>query len=115
MAKNQEVKPYRRNIIKNFLEKLQTHDISQITKVLKGIFDGISIGDWGKKDLNEILLEEKVDEVVVDALRKYKSTNEFSRAATVIFDFLLCIYKISHKVRINIKTLDDIWSILEGN
>jgi hypothetical protein len=32
-----------------------------VTKVLKGIFDGIAVGDWGKKDLNEILLEEKVD------------------------------------------------------
>ena len=52
VSKNQEVKPYRRNIIKNFLEKLTTHDISQVTKVLKGIFDGIAIGDWGKKDLN---------------------------------------------------------------
>lgn len=112
MSKNQEVKPYRRNIIKNFLEKLSTHDISQVTKVLKGIFDGIAIGDWGKKDLNEILLEEKVDEVVVEALKKYKSTSEFSKVATVILDFLLCIYKISHKVKINIKTLDEIWTIL---
>lgn len=52
MAKNPEMKPHRRTIIKNFLDKISTHDITQVTKVLKGIFDGISVGDWGKKDLN---------------------------------------------------------------
>lgn len=44
MAKNHEVKPFRRKIIKAFLEKLSTHDTSQIAKVLKGIFDGIGTG-----------------------------------------------------------------------
>lgn len=61
VAKNSELKAYRRNIIKSFLDKLTTHDVSQVTKVLKGIFEGIGYGDWGKQALNEILAEEKVD------------------------------------------------------
>ena len=31
---------------------MSTHDVSQVTKVLKGIFEGIGYGDWGKKDLS---------------------------------------------------------------
>lgn len=38
VAKNHDVKPHRRGIIKAFLQKLSTHDTSQVTKVLKGIF-----------------------------------------------------------------------------
>jgi hypothetical protein len=37
------------------MSKLTTHNISQVAKVLKGIFEGIGIGEYGKKDLNEIL------------------------------------------------------------
>lgn len=40
---------------------MHTHDISQITKILKAIFEGIGIGEWGKKDLYEILGDEKID------------------------------------------------------
>lgn len=65
MSKNPDVKPYRRGIIRNFLEKLSTNDVSQVTKVLKGIFEGIGACDWDKKELNEILTDDKVDEVVI--------------------------------------------------
>lgn len=41
---------------------MSTHDVSQVTKVLRGIFEGIGHGDWaGKSNLNEVLFEEKVD------------------------------------------------------
>lgn len=59
------MKPKRRAIIKNFLDKMETHDISQITKVLKNIFEGIGVGEWGKKDLYDILADEKIDEVCI--------------------------------------------------
>ena len=52
VARSYEMKPYRRQIIKSFLEKLATHDVVKVTQVLKDIFTGIGIGDWGKKDLN---------------------------------------------------------------
>ena len=39
---------------------MNTHDITQVTKVLKGILSSIGIGEWGKKDLREILSEENV-------------------------------------------------------
>lgn len=38
------MKPCRRDIIHSFIEKLTTHNINQVSKVLKGIFEGIGIG-----------------------------------------------------------------------
>ena len=43
------MRPKKRDIIRNFLERLTTHDITQVTKVLKGIFEGIGIGEMGKR------------------------------------------------------------------
>lgn len=40
---------------------MATHDISQITKVLKAIFEGIAIGEWGKRDLFDILHDEDIN------------------------------------------------------
>ena len=51
---------YRREIIKNFIAKLNTSDYEKVIKVLKGIFDGINVGEWGRKDLSDILEDEKV-------------------------------------------------------
>ena len=55
------MKAHRIDIIRSFLARLTTHDITQVTKVLKGIFEGIGIGEWGKKELNDILSEENVN------------------------------------------------------
>ena len=49
VAKNYDMRTYQRDIIRSFLSKLSTHDTNQVTKVLKGIFEGIGFGDWGKK------------------------------------------------------------------
>ena len=38
------MKAYRREIIKNFIAKLNTSDYEKVIKVLKGIFDGINVG-----------------------------------------------------------------------
>lgn len=65
MAKGYEMKEYRRDIIHSFINKLTTHNIKQVSRVLKGIFEGIGVGEYGKKDLNSILAEEKIDEVVI--------------------------------------------------
>jgi hypothetical protein len=43
------MRPKKRDIIRNFLERLTTYDITQVTKVLKGIFEGIGIGEMGKR------------------------------------------------------------------
>ena len=55
------MKNHRRETIRNLLNQLTTHDITQTTKALKGMFEGIGFGDWDKKELNEILAEENVD------------------------------------------------------
>jgi hypothetical protein len=36
--------------------------------LLKGIFDGLGVGEWGKKDLVEIIEEMKIEEKVVKAV-----------------------------------------------
>lgn len=55
------MKSCRREIIHSFITQLTTNNITQVSKVLKGIFEGIGIGEYGKKDLNEILAEENID------------------------------------------------------
>lgn len=52
VAKGYEMKSCRRDIIHSFISKLTTHNINQVSKVLKGIFEGIGVGEYGKKDLN---------------------------------------------------------------
>lgn len=66
------MKSYRRDIIHSFMNKLTTHNIKQVSRVLKGIFEGIGVGEYGKKDLNEILAEENIDEVVVQAIANHR-------------------------------------------
>jgi hypothetical protein len=34
---------------------------------------------------------------------------------TILEDFLLSIYKLSHKIKVNIKILDDFWALVDGN
>lgn len=63
------MKAYRREIIKNFVSKLNSHDYEKVIKVLKGIFDGINVGEWGKKDLCDILDEEKIYDIIVKTLK----------------------------------------------
>lgn len=50
VARAHEMKGHRREIIRSFLNKMNTHDIFQVVKVLKGIFSSISIGEIGKRD-----------------------------------------------------------------
>lgn len=115
VAKNHELKPYRREIIRNFFDRMLTHDISQITKVLKGIFEGIGYADWGKRDLNEILAEERVDEVCIKAIKFYKDHPDFNKFVTNILEFLHSVYKLSYKVKIYLTSLIEIWNLLENN
>ena len=44
VAKGYEMKSCRRDIIHSFINRLTTHNINQVSKVLKGIFEGIGIG-----------------------------------------------------------------------
>ena len=68
------MKSYRKDIIHSFINKLTTaHNLTQVTKVLKGIFEGIGVGEYGKKELNEILAEENIDEVVISAIKNNRS------------------------------------------
>lgn len=55
VARGYEMKNHRREIIKNFVSKLNTQHYERCVKVLKGIFEGINVGEWGKKDLCDIL------------------------------------------------------------
>lgn len=51
------MKNYRREIIRNFVSKINTNDYEKVIKLLKGIFEGINVGEWGKKGLSDILEE----------------------------------------------------------
>ena len=94
---------------------MDSQDVSQITKVLKGIFEGIGIGEWGKRDLNDILAEEKVDEVCINTIKSSKNHPDFNKIVTNILEFMLSVYKLSYKVKIYLNTMIDMWELLEGN
>ena len=49
------MKSHRKEILKELFSKLKTHDIGKVTKILKHIFEGIGFGEWGKKDLSDML------------------------------------------------------------
>ena len=66
------MKSCKRDIIHSFINKLTTHNINQVSKVLKGIFEGIGVGEYGKKDLNQILAEQNIDDVVIKAIKNNK-------------------------------------------
>ena len=114
VAKGYEMKSCRRDIIHSFIERLTTQNISQVSKVLKGIFEGVGVGEYGKKELNEILAEENIDAVVIQAIKK--STDGLSdNIVTEVLSLLGFIYKLSYKVKIVVSTLWDIWHAMKDN
>ncbi len=44
VSKNYEMKPYRKQVLKDLFAKLKTHDIVKVSKILKNIFEGIGFG-----------------------------------------------------------------------
>jgi hypothetical protein len=103
------MKSCRRDIIHSFINKLTTHNIVQVSKVLKGIFEGIGVGEYGKKDLNEILAEENIDDVVIQAIRNNKEKTGENIVSEVL-SLLGFIYRLSYKVKILVSTLRGIWT-----
>ncbi len=104
------MKSCRKDIIHSFIGKLTSASITQVSKVLKGIFEGIGVGEYGKKDLNEILAEENIDEVVIEAIRNNKQRANWDFIVTEVLNLLGFIYKLSYKVKIYISTLKSIWN-----
>jgi SOS response regulatory protein OraA/RecX len=104
------MKSCRRDIIHSFINKLTTNNITQVSRVLKGIFEGIGVGEYGKKDLNEILAEENIDEVIIASIKNNKDRVNWSNIVTEVLGF---IYKLSYKVKVYISTLKGIWNELK--
>jgi hypothetical protein len=48
---------------------MKTHDIRKVTKILKYIFEGIGFGEWGRKDLTEMLQEQNFDQVIIECIK----------------------------------------------
>lgn len=49
VAKSYQMKTNRKEIVQKLLEKLKTNNIAKITSILRLIFEGIGIGEWGRK------------------------------------------------------------------
>ena len=43
------------------MAKLDHSQVEKVTKILRAIFEGIAVGEWGKKDLTDILQELNFD------------------------------------------------------
>jgi hypothetical protein len=113
VAKGYEMKSCRRDIIHSFISRLTTANITQVSRVLKGIFEGIGVGEYGKKDLNEILAEENIDEVVITAIRNNRDRPAWSSIVSEVLSLLAFIYKLSYKVKVYVATLRGIWNELK--
>lgn len=51
VSKGYQMKTHRKDIIRNLLFKLKTHNIGRVVTCLKQIFEGIGFGEWGKREL----------------------------------------------------------------
>lgn len=72
VSKNYEMKAYRKQILNDLFLKMKTHDIRKVTKILKYIFEGIGFGEWGRKDLAEMLQEQNFDQVIIECVKGAK-------------------------------------------
>jgi hypothetical protein len=68
------------------------------------------VGEYGKKDLNEILAEENIDEVIIASIKNNKDRPNWSSIVTEVLNLLGFIYKLSYKVKVYIATLKGIWN-----
>jgi hypothetical protein len=55
VAKNYEMKAYRKDILKELFGKLKTNNVAKVARILKNIFEGMGFGEFGKRDLTELL------------------------------------------------------------
>jgi len=81
-----------------------------VAKVLKGIFEGIGVGEYGKKDLNEILAEENIDEVVIAAIKNNRQRPNWGSIVSELLSLLAFIFKLSYKAKVYVATLRGIWN-----
>lgn len=48
-------------------------------------------------------------------LQELKNKNDFHRNYLIILEFLIFVYKLSSKIKIDIKVLSGIWSLIKGD
>lgn len=51
---------------------MRTHDIKKVTKILKLIFEGMGFGEWGKKDLTDLLQTSDFDQIIIQCVKQAK-------------------------------------------
>ncbi len=78
-------------------------------KVLKGIFDGINVGEWGRKDLSDILENEKVEEIILTSIRENKDKPDYKKIVNEMLNFQLFIVTLNSKMKIPLETVRKIW------
>ncbi len=78
-------------------------------KVLKGIFDGINVGEWGRKDLSDILEDEKVEEIILTSIRENKDKSDYKKIVNEMLNFQLFIVSLNSKIKIPLQTVRKIW------
>jgi hypothetical protein len=80
-----------------------------VIKVLKGIFDGINVGEWGRKDLSDILENEKVEEIILTSIRENKDKPDYKKIVNEMLNFQLFIVTLNSKMKIPLETVRKIW------
>jgi hypothetical protein len=115
VVKNYDMVPYRKQIVKMFLEKLQTPQVLIVTRVLTSIFDSVGIGEYNKYDMLDFLNEVHVDQVVLDAIKYHRQSYDYLLILDKLLHFLQLVLSISQRIKLNVSTFIEYWELLSLN
>lgn len=115
VVKNYDMAPYRRQIVRMFLDKLQSEQVLIATRVLTSIFDSVCPGEHNKYDMLEFLHEVKVDRVVLDAIAFHRGHPDYLLILEKLLHFLQVVLSISQRVKLNVGTFVEYWQLLRQN
>lgn len=104
VVKNYDMMPYRKQIVKMFLDKLHTPQVLIATRVLISIFDSVCPGEYNKYDMLDYLNEIKVDRLVLDAVKFNRDQPEYLQVLEKLLQFLQLVLGISQRLKLNVGT-----------
>ena len=115
VVKNYDMVPYRRQIVRMFLDKLQTPQVLISMRVLTSIFDSVCPGEYNKYDMLDFLNEIKVDRVILDSIKYHRTSPDYLVILEKFLYFLQIVFGISQRVKLNVGTFVEYWQFLRQN
>ena len=109
------MKPHRKEVLKKLFQKLKTHDTVKVCSILRHIFEGMGTGEWGKKDLSDMLLEENFDEIILECIGSVEIGKNKESNISLFMDLLLGIYRLCSSFKIKIDSIKKIYECVSNS